>query len=206
MSSQKKSPNEIASLKANFNITIFWSVVVIIIIFIGTYCFFDKARNEITFAAGVLGAGCAVYSAFYAGRAIYQNLEEKKIDRTVEAATKWNESNLKTAKQTVRQIGKLIISEPDESKRLVIIEREINNQIDKEMDLIEILNFLERICVFINKGITDEDLSKEFYKTLILSHFFAYEPWIKKLRAAPGASKTIFIHLETVAKRWQSSP
>jgi len=200
--------NQVANVSVNVKVPITIQVCTIgfVALVIGLYYFAPKdKKQDVAFGTAVIASASGLYAAFYAGRALNSNLDSKRIDRTMECASQWHSLDFSNSKKLTRQIAQEVIkipeSEPD--RRCEKVKELVKIDPKSETAIRDILNFFEQLAVFVEKGVVDEELLKDFYLTIIVRHYQVFEPWIEEKQKNQGLqSKRLYKSLCELSKKW----
>lgn len=169
-------------------------------ILIGLFAYLPDQREILGFTTIVLTAAAAITSAFYVGQGLRQGVESAKVDRTITYGARWNDPQFFYAKRAAREIIMPVVLSPT-TNTLQAIQAEINKEPNREMNLVDALNFLEEMAVFINMGVLDEKILRDFYQTIVLRYFSTLQPWIEDQRNHRG--QRLYQGLESLYNKWK---
>ena len=180
--------------------------LVVAIILSLLFYFIPAQRDLLKFVAALAAAVAAVTSTFYIGQNLKSAVASEKIDRTISYIRRWNEPSFYETRMKFREIMEELIQaseQPHGRDRLALINDVIENGGNSKYDVISVLNFWEEMAIMVNRGIIDEEILKEAYKTLIIKSYSNLEPWIRELRTKRG--ERLLRDLSKLYDRWSNS-
>jgi hypothetical protein len=77
----------------------------------------------------------------------------------------------------------------------------VDKDMNSEQAVKYMLNYLERINIFIEKNSADEEILRRYFYHAIDRYWKAFKPWIKMKREMI-ADKDLFVEIERLNKRW----
>ena len=115
----------------------------------------------------------------------YANVESEQMTRTMSLTSEWNTASFFDSKKAVIGLIKPIAAKPRE-ERLRIIQEKIKGDDILELNITNVLNYLEDLAVLVDKGFVNEDVLRELFQTNVLRYYDVFEPWIADLRNRRG--------------------
>jgi hypothetical protein len=172
-----------------------------------------KNKNLLTFAVATLSASATITGTFYVGQSIKQSaesqeidrklaIESQKIDRTLLYIQRWNDSHYSSFKKLAYQIHLLIDNKPDNQKEKIVRE-EIEKDADLRMEVTEFLNFLEEMALCVNRELIIEEVSRDFYRSIVIQYYNIFGVWIAQLRTHKKEDK-LYKELTALFEKWKA--
>jgi Domain of unknown function (DUF4760) len=194
-----KKPGNIAEI--NIKIPVRIGLVGVAISILMTFAFHSlgdengKAppRKTLEFFAAVLGTSAAITSAFYVGQSIELNARSKKIDRTAVFISKWSDPTFAPNRRAGHEIN-IMLRGAAQHKYPDIIQTALDNDLDLKIRVTDALNFLEDVALCVQLGITDPDLTAEFYRSIMQTYHKNFGLWIDSRRKEHN-NESLFCHL-----------
>lgn len=173
----------------------------------------NDTKNLLTFAVATLSASATITGTFYVGQSIKQSaesqeldrkltIESQKIDRTLLYIQRWNDSHYSSFKKLAYQIHLLIDNKPD-NQREKIVREEIEKDADLRMEVTEFLNFLEEMALCVNRELIIEELSRDFYRSIVIQYYNIFGVWIAQLRTHKKEDK-LYKELTVLFEKWKA--
>ena len=173
----------------------------------------NDTKNLLTFAVATLSASATITGTFYVGQSIKQSaesqeldrkltIESQKIDRTLLYIQRWNDSHYSSFKKLAYQIHLLIDNKPDNQKEKIVRE-EIEKDVDLRMEVTEFLNFLEEMALCVNRELIIEELSRDFYRSIVIQYYNIFGVWIAQLRTHKKEDK-LYKELTVLFEKWKT--
>ena len=175
--------------------------IIFVGVIVGVYFFLPAHKDLATFIAIAVGAAAAIVSAFYIAQSVYANVQSEEMTRTMSLTSEWNTTSLFDSKKAVIGLIKPIADKPRE-ERLRIIQERIKDDDMLELNITNVLNYLEDLSVLVDKGFVNEDVIRELYQTNVLRYYDVFEPWIADLRNRRGSR--LYIGLESLCRKWNN--
>ncbi len=191
------------NLKVERKFTVRIGVVAIIFVgvIVSVYFFLPAHKELATFIAIAVGAAAAIVSAFYIAQSVYANVDSEQMTRTMSLTSEWNTTSFFDSKKAVIGLIKPIADKPRE-ERLRIIQERIKDDDMLELNITNVLNYLEDLAVLVDKGFVNEGVIRELYQTNVLRYYDVFEPWIADLRNRRGSR--LYIGLESLCRKWNN--
>ncbi|WP_019502642.1 DUF4760 domain-containing protein [Pseudanabaena sp. PCC 6802] len=176
-------PNLIGRLRLKADLPITIGVLATLFVILFTYLFLvvpKEQKQDVAYVSGIIATASAIYAAFYAGRALHQNIHSRKVDRTVECSIRWLDSSLANSKQLTTRIAAQVVSITDEEARgkkitELIGDPSVPAQAEaaeaNELAISTVFNFFEQLAVFVEQGVIEETLLQEFYLTILVKYY-----------------------------------
>ncbi|MDE0332849.1 MAG: DUF4760 domain-containing protein [Nitrospinae bacterium] len=189
-------------LERRFTVHIGLVAIIFVGVIVGVYFFLPAHKELATFIAIAVGAASAIVSAFYIAQSVYANVESEQMTRTMSLTSEWNTASFFDSKKAVIGLIKPIAAKPRE-ERLKIIQEEIKDNEILELNITNVLNYLEDLAVLVDKGFVDEETIRELFQTNGLRYYDVFEPWIADLRNRRG--NRLYQGLENLCRKWNNS-
>lgn len=191
------------NLKFERRFTVRIGVVAIIFVgvIVGVYFFLPAHKELATFIAIAVGAASAIVSAFYIAQSVYANVESEEMTRTMSLTSEWNTTSFFDSKKAVIGLIKPIADKSRE-ERLRIIQERIKDDDMLELNITNVLNYLEDLAVLVEKGFVNEDIIRELFQTNVIRYHDVFEPWIADLRNRRGSR--LYKGLESLCRKWNN--
>ena len=157
----------------------------------------DKLRQTISFGSSLLGATVAICTLLYTAQTMRRANDEKKSVASAKFLERWNNPSYFTLKTDWRALNEEIEPLSPEARYKLL-----DGDLKKRTVAVEILNFYEEIAANMDAEAVDEELLKNFFRTLVTRYYEDYEYWIgqhRKTRRAPAFCSS----LEKLARRWK---
>ena len=176
------------------------AILLLGILFLVLFLILPNQRDILTFMGLVVGATGAILSAIYLAQSVRFGIKSESVTRTIPLISRWNDPMLLDAKRKVGAIAK-IAREKTGSDVLQIIEDEKEDQPDVEECLIQLLNILEELGIFISFNVVNEDILMNFYRTIVKRNYEVFRPWILHRQKVVGSR--VYIALDDLYDRWK---
>lgn len=163
---------------------------------IGIYFFFPAFRLELKFVSVVLGAGAALYAAYYTGLNVKLLHEAEKRHRAFEMVSRIDEIS------TIRNrnlIEAHII--PDNMSQKEVYETVVSDP-ELQSSATHLLNRIEDLSIAIQEGYVDEGVTFRSLHYLVVSNYERLRGYLKEMRTCKKHD-TLFIQTERLATRWR---
>lgn len=128
-------------------------------------------------------------------------IESQKIDRTLHYIQRWNGSHYSSFKKLGYQIHLSIVNKPSNKKGSIVI-KQIEKDANLRMEVTELLNFLEEMALCVNREFIREDLSLNFYRSIVIQYCEIFGAWIAHLRNEKQNDK-LYKELTNLFERWR---
>lgn len=191
----------------------------------------DKVKREnIAFFAAATATAIAATSAFYALQSIRQNnkvqqetkkleeetrkseaeilkgnwkreADEKKMERTLMFIRRWNDPQFSSNRQAISEMLDSVEHLPEQQQPNAM-KKELESNAGNKQAAINILNFLEEMCICIEKGILDEDFLYEFYRLIVFRCCKVFSLFITERRNKTGSDR-VYRSLMDLADKWR---
>ena len=173
----------------------------------------DTIRAALIFFAAASAAAGQVGAALYTARTLRfavdaqakaaTDLEAKeaKLERQqLEAAAakfgeRWTDASMFHLRKASQQIM-------DNRTNPAALQAAINEDKNLDLNVSNILNFLEELSVSVCKGRCDETIAKSLFCGIVLNTWHATEPWIRAERTRLGRGQ-LWTELENLYIRWR---
>ncbi|MGK7949681.1 MAG: DUF4760 domain-containing protein [Xenococcaceae cyanobacterium] len=188
-------------IKITITLTIGFISFILSSILIGIYIAKPKHRDILEFIVTTFASSAGVTGAFYVGQTIKLNAESNKIDRTIECINRWNDPNFFDAKKNTDKIYDLVKGKSD-SEYAKIVRQELDENLDLRRDIIEILNFLEQLSIYIDEQLVEENLLHEFFVDIVVKYGKTFKLWIVERRNEAGTDR-IYEHFTAIYDKWK---
>jgi hypothetical protein len=162
----------------------------------------EEYRNALIFFVAAAAAAGQLAIALYTARLLQLTINTKYKDEKyilANAAAKFGEKWIDTSMYHVRKVCREVIesrAKPQEITDAIKADK------DKEINVINILNFLEVLSMSVNQGLCDHDIAKCLFWGIVTHIWHATEPWIKSERIRLGRVQA-WAELEALYLRWK---
>lgn len=211
--SNTKNPLEVLSFSLKSSINIGFIALTSSAFAIAIFIAMPEHRNTIIFACSVVAASATVASTFYIGRGLRLTIESEEKTRTLEFIRRWNSSEYFYAKRHLRSILKPVENSPYKEKFRAVDTHlnngpenlnEQSNRHNFHQNIVDILNFLEEICLSIESKFVDEEILKKYFKGILINNYDLLNPWIQRRRQETNDPE-LYIYLEDTCRKWRNS-
>jgi len=126
----------------------------------------EEQKKTLTFAVTTFATTAAGLGAFYAHKSLVQGQKYKLIDKTHSLIERWNDPEFIPFKVTAKKLVEKAKKEPLEQQDNWLVKY-CNENIEEEIQIIAILNFLTEIALCIEEDFVDEGLLQKYFKTIV---------------------------------------
>jgi len=192
----KKKIGEI--LRFNINIPLWFLVVFAISITIASYFYFPHNRDDVKFIATLIGGTAAIYSAYYGGMALRQQIEREKQKSSFEILSLLNRPEF----VEVRKFIETEVKNPDEMADTVLYQKINENQkLDSAVTIV--LGILEDASIAIQKEYVCEECLYQSIYQIVVTNFTGLKGYIDQSRSQKQ-EPLYYIELERLCNSWKS--
>jgi hypothetical protein len=174
-----------------------WGVVIPVaaLAFIVAFHFLNDMRGEIKFAAAVVGGAAAIFSAYYAGIALYINLYRERQKRAYEIIYSFNNPDSVRARVAIDNELKKTSSDAIDFNAIVVDE-------EKHASVRHLLGVLEDLAIGVKSGYADEAVLFCALNYLVVKYYDALKMFIDAVRTTRN-NKLLYTDLEGLAANWK---
>jgi hypothetical protein len=219
-----QNPDSLGQLKLQWTVS---CAALLILLGVGTTFAFSKVKNEevraiYNFGSSVTTAVATGISAFYLFQSIRHNtlvnqkgieqaneLNEERnreivLNRTLSYISRWNSTEYMTAKKVATEAKEQVEGRPlTDKQKEDILDQYINSTPRRKQEIAHIFNFLEELCIALNRNLIDEELIKDFFRSIVASYCTLFSIYIAKRRRSTGNDQ-LYKALTDVAASWKN--
>ena len=185
-------------LKLNVNISLWIIVIIAIVVTIASYFYFPNHHDDVKFIATVIGGAAAIYTAYYAGTALRQQIERQRQQASFEILSLLNRPEF----VEVRKFIATEVKNPDQISDTDLYQKIINNV--KLLNAVTVvLGILEDTSIAIQTGYADEDCLYQSIYQIARINFRGFKGYIDQVRIQEHDSM-FYIELERLCNSWES--
>jgi RNA binding exosome subunit len=170
-------------------------------------------QNSLIFFAAACAAAGHLGAALYAARILQFTIQsqteatktlaekEERLERQAleDAAAKFGERWDNTSMFHLRKECQEIIDNKNNPQQIMT---SIKGDKIKDVNVSNILNFLEELALSVNQKRCDETIAKLLFCGIVMNIWHATEPWVKSERTRLGRPP-LWIELESLYQRWR---
>jgi hypothetical protein len=167
------------------------------------WAFFASSSHEPKDIVPVTAAGIAATALVYAAMSLHANqilneqklLQEKK-QLSLNLIGEWHRPDM--AKLTI--LGAALRKEIKDLRPKEVMDILTNDQ-EKQMAVVSMLNYMEKMAISVDVGVADEETLREFFGSIVRLNYHALKGFIEH-RRTELSDATVFIKYENLARRW----
>lgn len=201
MNRRRNVVGELFKLTVRVPITVGFLAIVFPAVVIVSYYLFPANRGDLTFIAATLVATASLVSAFFVSRGLKNNADSQRETRTLSFPARWNDPSFFERKKAVRDLRDKLYS-PEITNLLEKrqkMEELIRENPEVKVHLIDLFNFFEEMAVCVDYGIVDVDLLRDFFRSIFIAHYEAFEFWLVDRQSNRSR---LFSSLNMLYHRW----
>lgn len=183
-----------------FSFSMNWLIVIPVIglALISAFIALEQYRPILVFSAAVVAGVAALLAAVNAIDARITTTEQIRKAAALEYIRRWTDPTFHHAKKNGREmITEFAKLKTDDEKR-----KYLEADATKLGNLIDVLNVFESMSVALQEGIINEQVTRRFFRSIVLQYWHCSEQFIKTRRSERSNSR-IFIELEWLFNKWK---
>jgi Domain of unknown function (DUF4760) len=180
----------------NVRITIAILVIAVGILFCALYFLFPSHGDDIKFVATIIGAGSAIYTAYYVGSSYRMGINRDKLRSTFAFTGELSKIN----KTSIRIFIEQELSEKELNSAQIY--EKIHNTDGIEAQVTILLNSFEDISVAIQNAYVDERVAKLTLGFMIPFYFGKLKPYVAEVRKRLSNDQ-LYIETEKLVDYWK---
>ena len=169
------------------------------------WAFFASSSHEPKDIVPVTAAGITATALVYAAMSLHANqilnerklLQEKK-QLSLNLIGEWHKPDM--AKLTI--VGAAVRKEVKDLHPKEVVDI-LTNDKEKQMAVVSMLNYMEKMAISVDVGVADEETLREFFDSIVRLNYHALRGFIE-YRRTELSDASVFIKYEGLAKRWGS--
>lgn len=199
---QKNKPGVLFHVR--IPVTVLGVILVLGLTLIVLYRLFPHSRSGIVFIGAVVAASATIYGAFFTAynvrkgiEALEQSNRDKHVSTACSFIERWNSPTFNKIKMEAWNIKETI---KDKSQEEVGVMLDADKK--QRATLLAVLNFFEEMSISITVNGADEQVTKSFFRFLVLEMFNSSFKWITYYRQKHNAPRA-FREYEILYNRWK---
>ena len=179
-----------------------------------------EAKDTYFFGSSVATAVATGISAFYIFQSIRHNtavtlqginqsitLNEERnneiiLSRTLSYIVRWNSSDYISAKKVAAEIREKISGKSVKEKEEEL-DKFLNAAPERKQEIAHLFNFLEELCMALNHKLIDAELSKDFFRWIVIDYYGTFSVFIARRRTLTGNDR-LYKDIEDLASSWKN--
>jgi hypothetical protein len=174
-------------------------IFAILVVVAATLCFlylrFPEKRENLKFVAATVAGVTAVYSAYYAGLSLRQNIRLTKMRNAYELLDHIHRNESMDARALVEKFDTTAV-QPRELVETILRDKELHKAVKL------LLNAFEAIAIGVRSGFADEEVVFLNIASLAPAVFRAFYPYVEHMRARYGGDITVLREIEVLIQAW----
>jgi Domain of unknown function (DUF4760) len=191
----------------------------------------EKARGIYVFGTAVGTAAATGISAFYVLQSIIGNTSVSKegqaqalafhdeiskrtidlqkeesqaivVNRTLKYIGRWNSQEYAKAREIAQETHELFLGKLAKEHNDILRES-LKQTPNKKLEITFVLNFFEEISIVISKNLVDEELAKDFFKSILVKYYYLFESFIFDIRK-DNSNDNLYRSLGERAVAWKN--